>query len=633
MKYIIKEIINEKKVNSILNKYNDIIVKNNNSTGKILLLVPNNKIKLNYDRNIDISYSESINTCTYLSFINSELVKYWPIVDIKCKKIKNHSIKPIFISNSLSDYIINNKVSKKRNLEGYFEDVTGSNRNIASSISYNINKAAQSLFDFKTIGERIYLSKKNRDKLVRFSYSQMDEIISSYIDLLISNSMIDSSISIYLYNKYLLNDEAYIKHLKSSIDYLIVDSLENCTSAEVDLINKIIDFTKESYLYINETKDYAAFNNVDQEYIKNQLFDKCEIIDNCNVGSIGINNLINLNTHIELNQNNQLYSEMISEVVQKIIKLVNQGYEPRDIAIICPLSNTIVDYQVKNILLKNNISLYSTKQDKRIIDYSYPHALMVATCIFYKCEELLNDEDYINFISLLLNTNKIKAFKIIKNKLENEEYRSIIDYIEEKRNININIHEFLMRFYIDKLLNLQGGKENVKVCKKIIQESENFTENIEKLKLNSEKTKEKIFIEALKSSIKDYYSVLELEELGQENSVVLTTPYTYIAHNMKTPIQIWIDIGSNLWSMKGEKEISNIHVLKKSFPIKQTYTDEIEDSYKRYYLFNTIYNLLLNTEQVYAYKSEYTVNGYIQESILYSLLLKLIDKGDFNEQD
>ncbi|MGL5752755.1 MAG: hypothetical protein ACRCXT_19610, partial [Paraclostridium sp.] len=107
--------------------------------------------------------------------------------------------------------------------------------------------------------------------------------------------------------------------------------------------------------------------------------------------------------------------------------------------------------------------------------------------------------------------------------------------------------------------------------------------------------------------------------------------YTYIAHNMKTPIQIWIDIGSNLWSMKGEKEISNIHVLKKSFLDNQVYTDEIEDSYKRYYLFNTIYNLLLNTKHVYAYKSEYTVNGYIQESILYSLLLKLIDKGDFNE--
>ncbi|MGL5715900.1 MAG: hypothetical protein ACRCX2_22975 [Paraclostridium sp.] len=631
MKYIIKEIININKVNSILEKYKNIAIQNNNRTGKILLLVPNSKIKLNYDRLIDTTHSEQINISTYLSFINRELVKFWPIVDSQCKKIEHHNIKPIFISNSLSDYIINNEVSKKRNLEGYFEDITGSNRNIASSISYNINKAAQSLFDFKIIGERIYLSKKNREKLVRFSYSQMDEIISNYIELLISNSMIDSSMSIYLYNKYLLHNDLYIEHLKYNVKYLIVDSLENCSIAEVDLIDKLVDISKEAYIYINETKDYAAFNNVDKEYIHEKLLRKCEIVDNYSIDNVGINDLLKLDVKIDLNQNNQLYSEMILEVVQKVIKLVNEGYEPKDIAIICPLSNTIVDYQVKNVLLKNNIGLYSTKQDKRIIDYPYPHALMVAACIFYECEELLNDEDYINFITLLLNTNKIKAFKMLKYKLENEEYTQIIDYINDKKKLDVSIHEFLMRFYVDKLLNLSEGKENVKVCKKVIQESEIFTENISKLGLDLDKNKEKIFIEALKSSIKDYYSVIELEEFGQENSVVLTTPYTYIAHNMKTPIQIWIDIGSNLWSMKGEKEISNIHVLKKSFLDNQVYTDEIEDSYKRYYLFNTIYNLLLNTKHVYAYKSEYTVNGYIQESILYSLLLKLIDKGDFNE--
>ena len=39
-------------------------------------------------------------------------------------------------------------------------------------------------------------------------------------------------------------------------------------------------------------------------------------------------------------------------------------------------------------------------------------------------------------------------------------------------------------------------------------------------------------------------------------------------------------------------------------------------------------NLLINAKEVYAYKSEYTVNGYIQESILYSILLKLVSKGD-----
>ena len=53
MKYIIKEVINDKKINSIINKYKELATKNNNRTEKILVLVPNSKIRLNYDRKID----------------------------------------------------------------------------------------------------------------------------------------------------------------------------------------------------------------------------------------------------------------------------------------------------------------------------------------------------------------------------------------------------------------------------------------------------------------------------------------------------------------------------------------------------------------------------------------------------
>ena len=79
--------------------------------------------------------------------------------------------------------------------------------------------------------------------------------------------------------------------------------------------------------------------------------------------------------------------------------------------------------------------------------------------------------------------------------------------------------------------------------------------------------------------------------------------------------------------MKIEKDISNVIVLRKSYEETRIYTDEMEERFKKYYLYNMIYCLLENAEKVYAYKSDYTVNGYMQESILYSLLLKLLDKG------
>ncbi|MGL5348668.1 MAG: hypothetical protein ACRDA3_15075 [Peptostreptococcaceae bacterium] len=631
MRYLLKENNIQKKTNDIIDIYKKFIKENNNKSENILLIVPNNMTKLRYDRNINLEYSEELKITTYLSFIKKELTKFWPLINENCSKIKQKKIVPTFIQNSLAQYIINEKVNKKRNLEGYFQDITSTNRNIANSINNNINKASQALLDFTTIGEKIYLSKKNRESIMRFSYSQMNEIINYYIDTLLDNSMIDDSIAIYLYNNFLLNDESYIKHLKNNTLYLIVDSLENSTTAEVDFIDLVSGFAKESYIYFNKTRDYSVFNNIDIEYIEENIVSKIQG-DNSESKNIGIEDMYLLPTKVDLNEVSQLYNEMIDEASKKVINLIKDGTSPKDIAIISPVNNTLLDTQIKNILEKYNINSFNTKKDKKIVDYPYANALVVAACIFYDYVEYIKDEEYISFIEILLNVNRIQALSIFRRKESYEKYMNLIEYIHSKRKEDIKIDEFLIRFYIDKMLNLKAGKENIKICKQIIQDSDVFTKNISTLGLDKNKDKEKIYIDALKTTINDFYSISDIEELSTSDSVIITTPFSYISYNLNRPIQIWVDIGSNAWNMKIEKDISNLIVLRKSFEEKKIFTDAMEENYKKYYLYNMIYNLLINGKEVYAFKSEYTVNGYMQESILYSLLLKLLDKaGDKNE--
>ncbi|MGL5315952.1 MAG: hypothetical protein ACRC92_22040 [Peptostreptococcaceae bacterium] len=621
----------ETKTKEIINIYNNLIEESNNQSRKIVFLVPNNITKLRYEKKINLKFSEELKITTYTNFIKKELTKFWPIINESCYKIKNKAVSPSFISNSLSQYIINDKVNKKRNLDGYFQDITSTNRNIANSINNNINKASQALLDFTTIGEKIYLSKKNRDSIMRFSYSQMNEIIEYYIDNLLANSMIDDSISIYLYNNYLLKSEIYLEYLKNNVEYLIVESLESSTTAEVDFIDVVSEFAKDTYIYYDKTRDYSVFNNIDIDYIEEKIISKLDI-ETKEINNIGLEEISILPVNINLNEVSQLYNEMIEEASNKVIELVKEGTSPRDIAIISPINNTLLDQQIKNTLEKYDIDTFNTKKDKKIIDYPYANALVVASCIFYDYMEYIKEEEFISFIEILLNVNRIQALTIFRSKEQNEAYLNLVEYIHSKKNEDIKISEFLMRFYIDKMLNLKEGKENVKVCKQIIQESEVFTQNISTLGLDKTKDKEKIFIEALKTTINDFYSVVDIDELSTSDSVIITTPYSYISYNLNRPIQIWVDIGSNTWNMKIEKDISNLIVLRKSFEENKVFTDAMEENYKKYYLYNMIYNLLVSAENVYAFKSEYTVNGYIQESILYSLLLKILDKvGDSNE--
>lgn len=629
MKYLFRENNNKAKVNKVLNLYRTLLNRTNNNSRSILLIVPNSITKVNYERLLNIEISEELNITTYISFIKREIIKFWPLITEKCSEIRNEVICPIFIPSSLSEYIIINKVNELRNANGYFQDITGTNRSIANNINNNINKAALALIDFKTIGEKIYLSKKNRDSIMRFSYTHMDETIEYYINTLLENAMIDNSIAIYLYNNYLMNDKRYIQYLSEKFNYIIIDSLESCSNAEVDFINLLSDYTLDTYIYFNEIKDYSVFNNIDMEYIYENIIDNIKNNSDINRERFNINlsDIFLLPTEVKLNESSQLYSEMIDELINKIIELVNNGVSLKDIAIISPVNNTILDYQIKNVLNRNKISIFNTKKNNKIIDYPYSNALVVAACIFYEYEDYIKEEEYITFIETLLDVNRIQAYKIYRNKKYHDGYKEIEKYIISKRKENLKISEFLIKFYIDRMLNLKDGIANVDVCKNIIYESESFIENIKLLNINPKK-EEKIFIEVLKNTINDYYRVSDILDLKESESIILTTPYSYISYDINRPIQIWVDIGSNAWNMKIEKDISNLIVLRKSFKEKQIYTNEIEEYYKKYYLYNMIYNLLINAKQVYAYKSEYTVNGYIQESILYSILLKLVSKGE-----
>ena len=629
MKYLFKEVNLNKKKEKIINIYENIIKKNNYRSKNILFLVPNSIIKLNYMRDINLPFSEELKITTYSHFVQSELIKYWPIVVKNCNQIKKDKISPSFISPSLSEYIIKSYVKKMREEENYFEDIVGTDKSICRNIMDNLSKACFNNFDINSIGEKIYDTKKNRNDLNRYSYSQMQEIIDYYVETLFLEGIIDNSLSIYLYNNFLLNNKDYKEKLKKEYKYLIVDSLENSSVSEGNLIDELMQSVEDAYIFYDKSKDYSSFKNVDIKYIEENILKRHfseHSEDKFIFDEINIQTLYKEKNKINIDENSHLYDEMIEAVGNKIEELIRGGKNLKDIVIISPINNSILDYKICNKLKEKNIEIQNTKMDSKIIDHPYANALVVATCIFLNLQHFIKEEEYINFIEVLFEVNKIRAIKIYNTRHENEEYKNLIEFIRNKEKESLRISEFLLQFYIEKMLNLKNGKENVQFCKEIIKQGDIFSEILEDLNINK-KEKHEIFIKCLKENINDYYMSSDMEDMKKSNKIIIATPYTYINANINRKIQLWLDIGSNVWNMKIEKDISNPLVLRKSFK-KKIYSDEMEENYKKYYLYNLIYNLLINSEEVYAFKSDYSVNGFMQESMMYGLLLRLLDKGE-----
>ena len=631
MKYLFQEVNLNKKKEKIINIYENIIKENNYKSKDILFLVPSAITKLSYMREINLPLSEELKITTYNHFVQSELIKYWPIIEENCEKIKVNKISPSFISQSLSEYIIMEYINKTREEENYFQDIVGTNKSICKNILDNLSKSCFNAIDINNIGEKIYNSKKNRNDLSRYSYTQMQEVIDFYVNTLLSKGIIDNSIAVYLYNNFLLNNEEYRRRLRKEYRYLIVDSLESASVSESNLILEFLNIVEDGYVFYERSKDYSSFKNVDMAYIEENIINEFFKEDVHDLGIISIKSLYKEKKSIELKDEYHLYDEMIDGVVEKLLQLMREGKNLKDIAIISPINNSILDYKICNKLKSNKIAVTNTKLDNKIVDYPYANVLVVATCIFYNLQYLIKEEEYINFIEILFDINKIRAIKIFNHRHDNEEYKSLIEFIKDKEKENLRISEFLLQFYIEKMLNLKDGKKNVDLCKDMIKQGDIFSEILEELNMD-EKEKYEVFVKCLKDNISDYYMSADIEDMKSSNKVIITTPYTYISANINRKIQLWLDVGSNAWNMKIEKDIANPLVLRKSFDEKLIYSDEMEDKNKRYYLYNLIYNLLLNSEEVYAFKSEYSVNGFMQESMLYGLLLKLLDKGEITNE-
>ena len=618
-------IVKLKEKNEILQNYIQIIKDNNFKSNDILIFTDNSVASLNYIRQIDINISEELKIRTYSQFVREEVTTYWPIILSSCKNIIKKDLVPTFISTNLKTYIFEKKIEEMRNKNSYFEDVTGTNRAIASNIMNNLDHAIYNEIDYKNIGEKVYNSKANKDNINNKSYIQMNEIIEEYMDEMISNSIIDNTISVYLYNNYLLKDKIYKDQLAKRYNYLFVDDLQNISASQVSLIEFFEEKEKQIYLYLDNSKYFSSFIKNDLKYIHNKL-----LIQEENYSNIGIFDLINMPAKIELDQSSQLYGEMIDNIALKIEKLVEQGVSKKDIVIINPINTPVLDYEISNKLSSKNIDILTIKNNSKLIDYQYGNVLYVAVTIYCKKQQYIKEEEYINFIQILFNLNRLEAYRVYKNRDNDENYKSVIKYIDTKRDEKLNIGEFLTKFYIDKVLNLKEGLNNVFICKNIISESEAFVDALEKLHLKDNKDADEIFIISMKKFIKDYFIARDIEDIKNKDAVLITTPYSYIANNIDRKIQIWVDIGSNTWNMKIEKDLANPLVLKKSFKDGEIYTSEIEETYKKYYMYNTVYNLLKNAENIYAYKSEYSINGYIQEGGLYSTILRLIDRGGEN---
>ncbi|MCT8977747.1 hypothetical protein N4T77_14195 [Clostridium sp. CX1] len=649
-----------------IKKYKYLVEKENVNTDQILVFIMNRYQGLTWKRELSLRTSSETKIFTYQGFIRKELIKYWPIVEKSCSKIKKSRVGPEFVSADTANYMMEILVDFFRS-KGYLSSITSTSSRIASDLVSNINKAALSLLDIKEIGSRIYNSIEVKDGIDKETYNHMDEIIELYINRFLSQGVVDYGLSVYLYNNYLLKDTIYLQSLKK-IRYLIVDDLDEASPAEIEFIYTLTESIDKAYLFTNPDGGFCSYYGADLKYVEEGLtfIDnslnleehfccKDEFItfaDKINERTLNIMSRWDSKIPVSFDISSQLRSEMIEKIGDKIVELICKGKKPEEIVLMSPYNDFILSYEIESKLRGIGIGVINTSKKSRLIDNPFIHALVV---IAYLCSERIESnftiDDYRRFFNTILNLDLIKSSILSKYAVKNnmlqpleekviqrigvenaKRYNYLKNWIDKHRLYTgmegIPLDELFRRAYLELLITVPGSRNNILVCKNLSETAEKFIGIL--LQFNKMDNPEQKFIDFIRSDATDFYSLRELEEIAEKaNSVIITNPYNFLTSNIKSKVQILADINSNMWSPRNIKELTNSYVLRKTWSINEVYTNELEERNRQNNLVSIIKCIMRKcSEELYFYGSEYSVSGYEQQSLFSDLVMDMMNEND-----
>ncbi|AZV57712.1 UvrD-helicase domain-containing protein [Clostridium sp. AWRP] len=624
-------------------KYRRMIESQKIKSEEILVFVMNLNQIMAWKRNLSFNFCGQCKIKTYANFVKEEIIKYWPIIEKSCKLVRKGEIRPEFVNYDTSKYMMKMLIDYYRRRKGYFLDITAESKKIAGTFISNMSQAACSLIDMDKIGHRLYNSLKLKKNVNAKNFDKMDEVIMHYTKSFLNSGTIDIAMAIQLYNKYLLKDEGYLKKLED-IKYVLVDDMDEMCAAELNLVQIISQNAHRCYFFSNMEAGFCNSYGSDIDFIKKSKFSSGELInleehflcssEFCHI--LESPNKFKCSDNIYTDTGSSLRSEMIEKIGDKLKELIDTGIPPGNIAIICPINDFVLNYELQSRFKDAPFEINNLGKKSKLMDNVYVHCIIMIICMCIEdIEYNFTMDDYRKLFSTLLVTDaktswilskEVVNFRKLgdltdtqKNIMGDErvsKYNYIINWIRNcSKNIrsgSIDMPELIRLIFLNIMIELPDSRENIGICENLGELADRFINTLDKFKTIDNPSQK--FVDFIINEAENFCSFRDIEDMYfEKKNVILSSAFNFLTSNIKSSVQIWTDVTSDLWSPRNIKKFSNDCVLRKSWNENVVYTEEIETRNRKRNLYSVAKALLRKCSgRIYLYGSKYSEMGYEQ---------------------
>ena len=588
---------------------------------------------------------------------------FWPLVAQEAGF--GHTDKlPTFLTLETAQYYMAGLVRPLLD-EGYFETVVMDRHRLYSQILDNLNKAAVVGFPYTEIGERLKAAWVGEVSQARI-YEDAQFCANRFREYCLSNNLLDFSLQLEVFFKYLWPNPACRKYLAVTYRHLIVDNLEEDTPVAHELLRQWFPEFDSVLLIYDHDGGYRRFLGADPDsaYTLKPL---CPVRVETDQSFVISKDMAILGSHLgkALNRSggqkrklfplsletdilayafSHFYPEMLDWVADQVAGLVNEeGVPPGEIVILSPFLNDALRFGLEERLERRAVPVRTHRPSRSLQEEAITRCLLTIAALAhpqwgirpslyefaYTLVQIIAGLDLVR-AQLLAQTVfrsradqlSLSSYDLIKPEMQErityrvgELYEGFRRWLEEYASSGEQELDYFFSRLFGELLSQPGYTFHVNYYAGEI--TANLIESIRKFRWIADRVLTEKGVPAGKEYLQmvqdGVISALYIRswQIKADDAVLIAPAYTFLMRNTPVDYQFWLDIGSRGWFERLYQPLTHPYVLSRSWPIGRIWTDKDEIETGEEALYRLALGLIRRCrKKIYLGLSELSEQGY-----------------------
>jgi len=617
--------------------------------------------------------SGAVGVLTFAALASADLITYWPLVAASAG-FANPDSEPTLLTIETAQYHMA-ALARVAIARGDFASVSIADGRVISQTFDNLNRAAILSVSVDEVAARLVRAWGESPTGRPPAYHASRDLALRFRQHCLDNNLVDYSLLLDTWLRYLLPNAAYFERLTERFRYLIADNVEEMNAGVHRFLAALLPRMEDALILYDDAGGYRYFLGAEPESAY-RLRTLCSTTRTFTESKAMSPALAALAGDLERRLSGDFasapeapdmeivrgafsyairgyYPEMLEWATEQVITLVReQGAKPGEIAIVAPYLNDSLRFALTYRLDAAGVRTFSYRPSRPL--RTEPAARALLTFARLAIGDLVQPHDLADALYVALaemdplrarllavagmdrEARRLRSFDDMREEERGrisyrfrEPYNRLQSWLEQHADPAQPLDHFLQELFGDVLsaagFGFYQALDAGRVAAQIIDSARAF-----RLALYADASG----ADAMLQARRDYFALTEQGLLAtvytppwqdeEADAVFIAPAFTFLMRNRFVKYQIWLDIGSAAWYERIEQPLTHPYVLRAE-NANLTWTDTLETEEAERRLYSIISGLVRRCrEHIYLGIADLNEEGFLQNGPMLSVFQNIL---------